>query len=105
MTARIWTDFQGHEVRLSGERWRHIAEHPEMAGMDAMLEETLRTPELVIRSRSDPAAALYYRYYQHTLVGGKWLCVVVKYSMVEPFVLTAYLTDTPKKGELLWRKP
>jgi len=40
-----------------------------------------------------------------TLLGGKWLCVVVKYSVVEPFVLTAYLTDKPKKGEVLWRKP
>ena len=76
-----------------------------MAGMDAALEETLRIPELVIRSGSDPATALHYRYYLRTLVGGKWLCVVVKYGVVEPFVLTAYLTDKPKKGELLWRKP
>jgi hypothetical protein len=103
--VRILTDFQGREVRLSDERWRHILDHPEMAGMEAALEETLRNPELVIRSRSDPAAALCYRYYQRTLMGGKWLCVVVKYDVVEPFVLTAYLTDKPKEGELLWRRP
>jgi hypothetical protein len=103
--VRILTDYQGHEVRLSDERWRHVMEHPEMAGMDAALEETLRAPELVIRSRSDPAAALHYRYYLRTLAGGKWLCIVVKYGEFEPFVLTAYLTDKPKKGELLWRKP
>ena len=54
---RILSDFQGHEVRLSDERWRHIVEHPEMAGMGAALEETLRSPELVIGSRSDPATA------------------------------------------------
>jgi hypothetical protein len=98
------TDFQGCEIRLSDERWRHIMTHPEMAGLDAALEETLRIPDLVVRSRSDPATALCYRYYLRTLVGGKWLCVVVKYSVVA-FVLTAYLTDNPKKGELIWRKP
>lgn len=76
-----------------------------MDGMEAALEETLRTPELVVRSRSDPAAALLYRYYLRTLVGGKWLCVVVKYCEIEPFVLTAYLTDRPKKGDVLWCKP
>ena len=54
---RILTDFQGHEVRLSDERWRHVVEHPEMAGMGAALEETLRIPELVIRSRNNLATA------------------------------------------------
>ena len=98
-------DFQGREIRLTDERWRHVVEHPEMGGMDAALEETLRNPEWVIRSRSDPATALFYRYYLRTVVGGKWLCVVVKYCEVDPFVLTAYLTDKPKKGDLLWRKP
>ena len=39
--------------------------------MDAALEETLRVPELVVRSRTDRATTLYYRYYLRTLVGGK----------------------------------
>jgi hypothetical protein len=30
------------------------------------------------------------------------LCVVVKYAQADAFVLTAYLTDKPKKGEQLW---
>jgi hypothetical protein len=37
-----------------------------------------------------------------TRVGDKWLCVVVKYAADDAFVLTAYLTDKPKKGEQLW---
>jgi hypothetical protein len=37
-------------------------------------------------------------------VGGKWLCVVVKYVENDAFVVTAYLTDTPKAGEDLWPK-
>jgi hypothetical protein len=36
------------------------------------------------------------------LVGGKWLCVVVKYEENDAFVVTAYLTDKPKAGEDLW---
>ena len=98
-------DFQGRSVRLTDERRQHILEHPEMAGMESALAETLRDPQLVIRSQTDETATLNYRYYFHTLVGGKWLCVVVRYSDEDAFVLTAYLTDKPKRGEVLWRKP
>ena len=35
-------------------------------------------------------------------VGGKWLCVVVKYAENDAFVVTAYLTDKPKAGGDLW---
>jgi hypothetical protein len=51
-----------------------------MAGMESALAETLRDPQLVIRSRTDETATLNYRHYLRTLVGGKWLCVVVKYG-------------------------
>ena len=98
-------DFQGRPVRLTDERRQHILEHPEMAGMESALAETLRDPQLVIRSRTDETATLNYRYYLRTLVGDKWLCVVVKYGDADAFVLTAYLTDKPKRGEVLWRKP
>jgi hypothetical protein len=33
---------------------------------------------------------------------GKWLWVVVKYEEADAFVITAYLTNTPKAGEDLW---
>lgn len=98
-------DFQGRPVRLTDERRQHILEHPEMADMESAVAETLRDPQLVILSRTDETATLNYRYYLRTLVGGKWLCVVVKYGDADAFVLTAYLTDKPKRGEMLWRKP
>lgn len=62
----------------------------------------MRDPELVIRSGTDPAAMLSYRYERGTVVGDKWLCVVIKYTQADAFVLTAYLTDRPKKGEVVW---
>jgi hypothetical protein len=102
---KILTDHQGRTVRLTDERWRHILEHAEMVGMDEAVSQTLRDPQPVIRSRTDATARLNYRYYFRTLAGDRWLCVVVKYSETDAFVLTAYLTDKPKKGEVLWRKP
>ena len=90
-------DYQGRDERLA-----HILEHPEMANLEAGLIETLEHPTLVMQSRSDTSATLNYRYYLGTRVGDKWLCVVVKYADDDAFVLTAYLTDKPKKGEQLW---
>jgi hypothetical protein len=95
-------DFQGLAIRLTDERRAHILEHPEMAGMEAAIEETLLRPERVVQSFSDPQARLYYRFYFRTMVGGKFLCVVVKTLGADAFVLTAYLTDRIKKGVPLW---
>ena len=36
------------------------------------------------------------------MMGGKCLCVVVKYLANDAFVVTAYLTDKPKAGEDVW---
>ena len=98
-------DYKGTAVRLTAERRAHILGHPEMAGLEEAMVETLRAPERVIESLSDPAAALHYRFYLGTRVGDKWLCVVVKYTALDAFVLTAYLTDKIKKGILLWPNP
>jgi len=73
-----------------------------MKGMAAEIERVLREPQLVRRSRSDAAVRLFYEFYARTNVGGKWLCVVVKYGENDAFVVTAYLTDEPKAGEDLW---
>jgi len=99
---RILSDYQGKNVRLTDERLQHILEHPEMVNMESAVEDTLRKPQLVVRSTSDETASLNYRYYYGTEVGDKWLCVVVKYAIDDAFVLTAYLTDKPRKGEQLW---
>jgi len=99
---KMLVDYEGKPVRLTDERSAHIKEHPEMVNMERALEETLRRPHLVIRSGTDVSTNLSYRYYYGTLVGDKWLCVVVKYGIDDAFVLTAYLTDKLKKGEQLW---
>jgi len=81
-------DHQGMGIRLTDERLAHILEHPER----------------IMESLSDPKARLYYRFYVGTMVGDKFLCVVVKIVGEEAFVLTAYLTDRIKRGVLIWPK-
>jgi hypothetical protein len=99
---KILQDCFGRQVRLTDERLAHILEHPEMEGLAAEIERVLHQPQLVRRSRSDAAVWLFYEFYSQTTVGGKWLCVVVKYEENDAFVVTAYLTDQPKAGEDLW---
>jgi hypothetical protein len=98
----VLTDYEGRSIRLTDERWDHIKEHPEMVGLQEAVAETLRQPETVIESPSDPLAKLYYRFYHGTMVGGKYVCVVVKVVAVDAFVVTAYLTDRVKKGASVW---
>jgi len=100
----VLKDFQGRHIRLTDERLKHILEHPEMRGLASRIKETLADPFKVIQSASDAQVKLYYRYYFATLVGDKYLCVVVKTREDDAFVLTAYLTDTIKKGTVLWPK-
>jgi len=102
VTGKLLRDFQGLEVQLTAERREHILEHPEMAGLESAIEETLLHPERLVRSLSDADVHLYYRFYFRTMVGGKFLCVVVKVGQKKPFVLTAYLTNRMKKGVTLW---
>ena len=97
-------DCFGFGVRLTVERQAHILQHPEMAGLEEAIADTLEAPKEVRLSRSDTAIRLFYQYYENTPVGAKWLCVVVKYLAADAFVVTAYLTDKLKAGDILWPK-
>ena len=99
---KTFQDYFSRNVRLTDERLAHILERPEMKPMGDELEHVLRQPQLCRRSRSDEAVHLFYEFYEYTMVGGKWLCIVVKYIEEDAFVVTAYLTDKPKAGEELW---
>lgn len=70
-----------------------------MKGMEKKIQNTLKNPQCIRKSKTDTYVRLYYRYYEKTIVSGKWLCVVVKYLQEDAFVVTAYLTDKVKSGE------
>jgi hypothetical protein len=99
---KILEDYQGRRVRLTDERMSHIFEHREMTGLEGLIEKALIHPEIVIQSLSDPQVMLYYHLLAQRRLGVNWLCVVIKLSELDAFVLTAYLTDKPKKGAQRW---
>ena len=99
---RVFRDFERRSVRITDERWDHVQQHPEMRGHMGDIARVLAMPERVVQSGSDSAARLYYRYLFGTVVGDKYLCVVVKTQKDDSFVLTAYFTDSVKRGQLLW---
>lgn len=101
---KIVRDCFGRSVRLTDERMAHILQHQELAGMETEIERVLQSPAEVRVSRSDDTVQLFYEFYAQTRVGGKWLCVVVKYPPDDAFVVTAYLTDQLKAGETIWPK-
>lgn len=101
---KVFKDYAGRAVRLTPEREAHILDHSEMVDLLDQIQEAISTPEKVVRSASDDTVELYYSFKRGTKVGDKWLCVVVKYSTDDAFVVTAYLTDKVKKGEPLWPK-
>ena len=73
-----------------------------MRGAEVKIVETVAEPDRVVESLSDGQVELYYRWYERTPVGAKFLCVVVKFVGGDAFVVTSYLTDTVKKGHRIW---
>ena len=72
--------------------------------MESEIERILKAPKEVRVSRSDDKVKLFYEFYAETHVGGKWLCIVVRYFPGDAFVVTAYLTNSMKPGETVWPK-
>ena len=68
------------------------------------LEETVQGPDIIIRSQHDPQVHLYHKHYVETSVTEKYLLVAIKIEESDAFILTAFFTDTAKKGEILWEK-
>ena len=98
-------DIHERQIRLTEERQEHIeVDHPEMSGQIDRIRETLLDPDVIVRSQTDPEVELFYRHYDTTPVTEKYLCVVVKVSTEDIFIITAYFTDKIKKGEILWRR-
>lgn len=100
-----FADFYGRKIRLSHERLIHIEyTHPEMSKQADRINETLLFPDVVIESITDPDVELFYKHYDKTPVTEKYLCVVIKLGLDDAFILTAYFTDSIKKGKILWKK-
>lgn len=66
--------------------------------------ETLKNPSIIVRSKTDYDVELFYKKYSRTPVTEKYLCLVIKSLIDDSFIITAFFTDTIKKGEIIWGK-
>lgn len=92
----------GQRVVLTRDRWREIVrfKHPALAGSETLVQECLRDPDVIRESAKEAEVHLYYRAVEQG-----YLCVVVGGDDPEDrFVVTAYFTDSLKKGRELWTK-
>ena len=89
-------------VRTTRSYWELIitTKHPVMSGREVEVQNTLRTPDEIRRSRNDSSVHLFYRLERPN----RWTCVVVKRLNGEGFLITTFPTDGIKEGERIWSK-
>jgi hypothetical protein len=92
----------GFSVRVTQNYWEVIVtiKHPVMRGREAEVQNTLREPDEIRRSRNDSTVHLFYRIERPK----RWICAVVKRLNGDGFLITTFPTDAIKEGERIWSK-
>lgn len=98
----LLVDYNKNHIRLTKERLEHIERRMEMEGQKPRIKETLETPDTVRESDNDPSVHLYYKKYTNTPVTEKYLLVVVKTRVENPFIITSFFTDKIKTGRTIF---
>ncbi len=61
---KMFKDIHNRQLRLTIERQQHIEnDHPEMSGQIGKIQETLISPDVIVKSRTDSDVELFYRHY------------------------------------------
>jgi hypothetical protein len=91
------------KVALTKHAYEHVSErHPEVSGVVELIKQTLVDPQVIRRSMYDDKVWLFYRLFNKTPVGRKYLMVDVKLYNGEGTVITSYFTDKIKMGDPVW---
>jgi hypothetical protein len=92
----------GFRVRVTRMYWELIitVKHPAMAGRENDVQDTLRNPDEVRQSKSDPNVYLFYKPERI----GRWVCAVTKRLDGDGYLITTYPTDAIKEGVRIWHK-
>ena len=101
------------EVYLLEERKQHILEHhPEAKDLLGSLSEVLEHPDFTQRNRK-PYTVRFYKFYPDLFIGertihNKYLMCPVRLKVDLPegyknSVITLYLLDAPREGDVLWQ--
>ncbi len=90
----------GKKVVITEMRWALISEfkHPIMADYEKEVKETLKEPDEVRRSKKDKNVYLYYKKYKY------YVCVLIRHLDGAGVIITAYMADKMKKGDIVWKK-
>jgi len=88
-------------VRTTREYWGYIVniKHRAMAGKEQIVKDTLFQPDEIRRSKVDKNVFLYYKRKDN-----KIYCAVARHEGKDGFLVTAYITDKIKEGEVVWKK-
>lgn len=90
------------EVRTTIQYWEYLVtvKHPVMKGKEDIIKSVLQMPDEIRQSKMDKDVFLYYKQFD------RLYCVVVRHAGAgtEGFLITAYLTDKVKEGDVIWTK-
>ena len=95
----------GVPIRLTPERMDHVSRrHPEMAGQEQRILETVAEPDLIQEGEADARIAL--RDYPRTPLTEKFCAVIYReVSDREGFVITAYFCSTyASTRRVIWKR-
>jgi len=73
--------------------------HTNLRGKENNVINTLSAPDLIMKSKNDEEVFLYYKKIENYLYS-----VVVRHENGTGFLITAYITDKAKEGEIIWTK-
>lgn len=86
-------------IRLSYERWFHIAEnHDDLSSYYFDVLETVEKPDFIVRGGKGSLKAV------RNMGKNKWLVVIYReVSKKDGFIITAYFLDKRPKGDVIWK--
>ncbi len=88
----------GWTVRTTASYWELIErKHPEVIGLIDEIKNCLSAPATIYQSTQDDEVFLFYRVWNQY-----HCCAVAKRLNGEGFLITAYITDKIKEGEVIW---
>ena len=91
----------GFTVRTSESYWqRLIVKHPDMEGLENLVQQALTSPDEIRRSSRDQGVLLFYLARKEK----RWVVAVTRRLNGDGFLITAYQTDAIKEGESIWHR-
>ena len=91
----------GCRVRVGRDYWDYVVskKHPYMRDREGLVEEALRGPDEIRKSKTDQGIFLYY------IRKDRLYCAVARHEDDgRGFLITAYPADKLKEGEVIWTK-